>query len=330
MRNCLFPVVLSLIVAAALSAQQSTFQAQAPLVVVPVTVATGKHGQPVYGLTANDFQLLDNGQPRAFHLDPAGGYQSGISAVVIIQTSEVSTFALIKVKKVGSMVNGYVTGEGSSAAVITVDNEVHVTQDFTSDTGVLTSAFHHLQASDQKKGRAIDGVNKALDLLTTQNPKRRRIIVLISETRDRGSKAKLDGVLRRAQHENVTIWTISYSAYRISFTTRASDLQDTDGYVGYDISSPVTEPARLAKANMAGELARYTGGRHLSFARQKGLEDDLANIGKEVHTQYLLTFVPSANPPEVHRIQVEVRNHDDSVVRSRPVYWRAPNEDRSR
>ncbi len=303
-----------------LSAQQPTFKAQSPLVVVPVTVSD-KAGSAIYGLTESDFNLSDDGQPKSFHLDPPGEYQPGVSAVIVIQTSGVSGSALLKIKKTGSMINGYITGEGSDAALITAGGEVHVAQDFTANPDAVEAAFRHLETGAPSSGRDLDGVAKALDLFARRDRNRRRVIVLISETRDRGSKAALADVLRRAQQENVAIWTISYSAYVTPFTTSAADWQDEGGDRSFNLLGAITEPARLAKVNMSNALARYTGGRHLSFARLKSLEDDLASIGKEVHTQYLLSFVPSNEPPAVHSIEIQVKARPEATVRYRPVYW---------
>lgn len=220
------------------------------------------------------------------------------------------------------MINGYITGEGSDAALITAGGTVRVAQGFTADPEAIEGAFRHLEPGAPSSGRDLDGIAKALDLFAGRDRSRRRVILLISETRDRGSKASLADVLRRAQQENVTIWTISYSAFVTPFTTSAADWQDEGGDKSPNLLRATTEPARLAKANISNDLAHYTGGRHLSFARLKSLEDDLASVGKEVHTQYLMSFVPSADPPAVHTIEVQVQTHPEATVRYRPLYWR--------
>jgi VWFA-related protein len=299
-----------------------TFHAQAPLVVVPVTVSDHRRNS-IYGLTEADFELLDEGQPRPFHVDPPGGYRPGVSAVIVVQTSGLSGSALLKIQKIGSMIGGYITGEGSDAAVITAGEHVFLAQPPTPDPSATEAALRNLRPGAQSVGRDLDGVAMALDLLSKRDRNRRPIILLISETRDRGSIANLQDVLRRAQQENVTVWTVSYSAFVTPFTTSAADWQDSGGDKSFNLLAAVTEPARLAKGNMSNLLAQSTGGRHLSFARQKTLEDGLASIGKEVHSQYLLSFVPSAKPPTIHSIQIIVKGYPDAAVAYRPVYWKA-------
>jgi len=89
---------LSLLFLTASSPSSPTFHAQAPLVVVPVTVSDRRH-HPIYGLTEADFQLLDEGQPVPFHVDPPGAYRPGVSAVIVVQTSGLSGSALLKIQK---------------------------------------------------------------------------------------------------------------------------------------------------------------------------------------------------------------------------------------
>jgi len=219
------------------------------------------------------------------------------------------------------MIGGYITGEGSDAALITAGEQARLAQPPTPDPSAIETALQNLKPGAQSVGHDLDGVAMALDLLSKRDRNRRPIILLISETRDRGSKANLQDVLRRAEQENVTIWTVSYSAFVTPFTTSAADWQDSGGDKSFNLLAAITEPARLAKGNMSNLLAQSTGGRHLSFARQKSLEDDLASIGKEVHSQYLLSFVPSTKPPAIHSIHITVNGHADATVRYRPVYW---------
>ena len=104
------------------------------------------------------------------------------------------------------------------------------------------------------------------------------------------------------------------------FTTKASELGPLEG--GGGLLAIFTEIGRLAKTNIGSALAEYTGGRHVSFATLRSLENDLAAIGKEVHSQYLLTFTPPDEPVAIyHRIEVKIANHSEAIVRTRPGYW---------
>jgi hypothetical protein len=71
-------------------------------------------------------------------------------------------------------------------------------------------------------------------------------------------------------------------------------------------------------------LAQYTGGRHLSFTRLRGLENVISHVGEELHSQYLLSFTPVASEAAgYHSIDVRLKTRPDARVRTRPGYWAA-------
>jgi VWFA-related protein len=301
--------------------QEPTFKTQAPLVLVPVTVST-KTGERIWGLQDGDFQLLDNGQERKATVEPWGTYQSHVSLVIVIQTSSLSHSAILKVKKIAGMLDS-ITGEGGEVAVVTADDDVQTPLDFTTRWESIQETFEKLKARDACAGRVLDGVEAAIAMLSQKPQGQRRLILVLSEARDRGSKAKASDVLTHAQQQSVTIYTATYSAYVTPFTTKGADYQ-AGPIGGGDLFQVFIEIARATKQNMGKALAEYTGGRQLGFNTLHHLEEDLAEIGKEVHSQYQLSFVPSTEQtPVYHEITVKVKGNPDALIRARPGYWSA-------
>jgi VWFA-related protein len=303
--------------------QEVTFKTQAPLVVVPVTVSA-KGGERVWGLKDGDFELLDNGRERKVTVEPWGTYETHVSLAVVIQTSALSHSALLKVKKTAGMLDT-ITGDGGEVAVITADSEVETRLDFTTRWEPIQETFERLKASGAGGGRVLDGVDAAIALLAQKPQGQRRLILVLSEARDRGSKAKASDVLTHAQQQNVTIYTANYSAYVTPFTTNGAEYQ-AGPIGGGNLIQLFIEIAQAAKQNIGKTLAEYTGGRQLGFATFHRLEEDLAEIGKEVHSQYQLSFVPETEREAVyHELTVKVKDHPDAAVRARPGYWNGPN-----
>ncbi len=58
--------------------------------------------------------------------------------------------------------------------------------------------------------------------------------------------------------------------------------------------------------------------------RQRGLEDAVAKIGSELHSQYLVSYRPN-NKEEggFHEITVQIANRRDVKAHTRPGYWLA-------
>ena len=68
---------------------------------------------------------------------------------------------------------------------------------------------------------------------------------------------------------------------------------------------------------------RYTGGREYSFMTQKTLERAISDIGEELHSQYMLTYLPNnQNEAGFHEIAVQVLR-PDVKIRTRDGYWLA-------
>lgn len=87
-----------------LAAQQTTIRTSVPLVVLPTSV-TDRKGHFIAGLGASDFIVLDDGAPRAIHIDDSDSETAPIAPVVAIQTSDISQSALAKIRKAGSMIS---------------------------------------------------------------------------------------------------------------------------------------------------------------------------------------------------------------------------------
>ncbi len=272
----------------------------------------------MWGLEESDFALFDNGQERKVTVEPWGTYESRVALAVVIETSTLSQAALLKVKKMASLLDG-ITGENGEVAVVTADSEVQTRLNFTTRWEAIQETFEKLRTRGGGAGRTLDGVDAAISLLASRPAAEQRLILLLSRPFDRDSKAKASEVLTHAQEQNVTIYAATYSAFVTPFTTKASELEAPEGG---DLIGLFLEISQAAKRNMSVTLSDYTGGRHLGFETVRRLERDLTEIGREVHSQYQLSFVPKPEKDAVyHKLTVSVKGYPDANVRARPGYW---------
>jgi VWFA-related protein len=325
MRSAGWLLLIACALACRMPAQETTLKTTVPLVVAPTTV-TDRAGHYVRGLLPADLLLLDNNVPRQIHVDEL---TMPISLVVAVETTQNSWAALDKIKTVGSMIEPLVAGERGEAAVIWYGSDVTVAQDFTADTGTLEQVFRQVRASGSG-GSAIEAVAKAVDLLAARKDNR-KVVFVIGESKDRGSKIPLEQAISRAQRENVTVYFITYSRFLTPFTSTWKEVCDDHPencrprdpeWGDTNLAAVFGEMRALAKTNIAEAFAKYTGGRRVSFLKQKGLEEVIESLGEEIHNQYLITFTPPhSDAEEFHQIRVTVRNRSDVVVRTRAGYW---------
>ena len=304
--------------------QDARFKTTAPLVLVPVSVKD-KSGKTVDGLEESDFELYEDGHLRAHKMEFT---VAPISVVVAIQSSVVSGPALAKIQKIGSMIQPLVAGEKGFAAVMTYSSQIKLRQDFTSDPGKIAAAFRSIEP-DGFGGDMHEAVAESVRMLAARPKGSRRVLILIGEGKSRSGKIKLEEVITQAQAANVTIYALSYSAYLTAFTSKGAG-QFKSGKPVYNpignngLLAILMEIAKASNKNSHEALAKYTGGLQLSFLKLKGLEEVMAKAGEDLHTQYLLSFVPSpSEEPVYHSIDVRVRGHGDKAVRTRPGYWPA-------
>lgn len=319
------------------------FDVQSRLVAVPVTV-TDARGRNVDGLQAADFRLFDDGHPVKLDVDTLSTGVAPIALVIAVQASGISVPVLAKVRAIVPMIQPLVTGERGCASLVSFAEQVQWLAECTKDPDALDRAFAALKAGESKKGRMLDAANEAIARLA-QRTGTRRILLLISESRDRSSEAKLDEVRAEAQRASVTVYAATYSAFTTAFTTRSTQRSNDRSRATPPRndprnpprpgSTPVTPPPeqrvdilgglgelkRLGDANTTEELAAGTGGTTFGFTRQKGLEEVIERLGAELHSQYLLTFAPQAAEPGYHRLEVRLARQGGYQIRARPGYW---------
>jgi VWFA-related protein len=277
-----------------------------------------RQGGVIASLDSSDFVLLDDGKPRPVRVDTIDSGLAPIALVTLVQTSDITLSALAKIKKVGVLIPEAVVGANGEAAVITFDDEVKITQDFTTDADAISQTFRNLKPADTMGGRMIDAVDQALTMLSNRPGSRRANILIISESRDRGSKQKLGNLIPKIQRMGVTIYSLVYSAYLTPFTIKPEEYQPTGG----GLLQAITETARLTKQNIVKALTDVTGGQRFRFETKSKLENDLIRVGREIHNRYLLSFTPGPEPPpHFHHLQVQIKNHPDATIRARPGYW---------
>jgi VWFA-related protein len=339
----LFVCLTSLLAAQEQPERKGDISVTFKFVLAPVTVSD-RDGSFVPGLTPYDFRLLDNGKPQRITEDIA---THPLSMVVAIQANADVEKILPSIQKLASVFESLVIGEDGEMAVLAFDHRVQTLTGFTNDAAQIDAAFKKL-----KTGSYTSALNDAtlagINMLKNRDIARRRILVLIGENRDKGSSIKVREVLTESDFANVYIYSVDISQIVASLTSKAQPNRPSTLPPGAGPPGPggaVYTSTTESQMNMGNWMpvvkdifdvaksvfvpdpldvyTKYSGGREFKFKTQRALEHDVAQIGDELHSQYLLTYSPN-NQDEggFHHIVVQVLKPGLSV-RTRDGYWLA-------
>jgi VWFA-related protein len=304
---------------ALLSAQEPSgpsYRGSARLVIVDTSV-TDAAGKPVRNLGAASFQVHEEGKPRQALLDSE---PAPLSLVIAVQTAGYSAAALAKLRKVSLRLEELISQSRGEVALIAYDRGVRLVHDFTWDWFRIKDALENVK-SGPDGGVLHDAVREAAMLLERRPGVRRRALLFIGESKDRGSAVSLEDALKAVQNANVTVYPVTYSPYLTPFTAKPEELPMPPADSGLNLIGAAVEMLRLGKRDAAGLLAASTGGLPEGFLKQAGLGAALDRMARDLESRYALSFVPEGGEPgQFRRVHVSVRGRPELTVRHRSGY----------
>lgn len=307
-------------------------------ITVPVTV-TDKTGDLVLDLAQKDFHIYDDGAPQTIdHWELSG---NPLAVALLIETSTRIHTYIPTIHDMGSIFTQTVMALDGEAAVITYDSNVKVRQPFTTDHDAVARAIADTKFEAPEMS-LYDGMAKAVQLLAVQPATWRRIMLIVGESEDDASTAKLGPVLRDAEHADISIYVVgpSSSAADIrGFNQGVTPLKlphlppittkppppDPMGRSRFDLGTPLVwlleRGTNEIKHHELEVAAAATGGIDYRAMRDSSLLDAIDRIGSELHAQYVITYRPNA-PRSIgyHSIEVVV-SRPKLTVRARPTYY---------
>jgi len=285
-------------------------------VLVPTLVE--KHGGGVvYGLKGDDFVVEDNGVPQKVHVQEEMD-TAPVALVVAVEQGGVSVLEFDKVAKLGPLLDLFLSDPRSQAALVGFDSQPHLIRDFGHSGEDLNQALKTMQPGDG--GDAIlDTISYAVDLLESQPKEFRRVLLLISEERDHGSKhAKPEQVIKKIGESDVLVLTVSFSPIQAEF---AHDIKDSGEERTMNMVSALVALVQAFRKNVTKEIAQMSGGEYTTFASDKKFESRVVEEAKHARNRYLLTFSPSNPTPGLHTLRVRLAQDYGAHIVARANYW---------
>jgi VWFA-related protein len=218
-------------------------------------------------ITSKELSIYDNGVEQAirnFTPDPSP------ARIVLLVDNSLTIRADVDKLEQAAREFAYEIFEGDKLLIIGYDEEAEIVSDWTDDAKSIETKLKLFR----KKGQPhlFDAIRAVVEeaLRPMQNPK--RIIVVISDGLDRGSKATFEQTLAELQSENIMVYAVQA-------------VDRTRGAIRRDVPKPKV---------VIDKLAEGTGGQIFSIdepqVAAKAICDELRQ------NRYVLSYVPSSAP----------------------------------
>jgi VWFA-related protein len=273
-------------------------------VVSVYAVVRQKNGRLIPDLTKDDFQLSEDQQPQVIRYFSREA-DTPLTMGILVDTSPSQGRVLEVEKREAEAFLREVMRPRDLTFVLHFDVEVELLQDFTSDLHRLDNAIEEGQINgggvrtpgtfptDDSQGAThlYDAVYlSARELL--KNEVGRKVLILLTDGEDQGSKVKLDAALEAAQKSDVII-------YSVDIHDRSFYMRQGMGYEGESV---------LRK------LSEETGGRVIQTST-KDTSEAFQQIARDLRTQYLLGYTPTNTKLDGTFRKIEVKVHTSGNVK---------------
>ncbi len=285
-------------------------------VLVP-TLVEKKGGGILYGLKASDFVLEDNGVPQKIRVQEEMD-TAPVALVVAVEEGGASVLEFGKLANMGPLLDVFLADPRSQVALVGFDSVPHLIHDYTHNEDEVTQELQQLQPGDG--GAAIlDTVNYGVTLLEDEPKQFRRVLLLISEKRDHGSKhTKPVDLIKKIGQSDVLVLSVSFSP---SAAELAHDSMDNGDDRTLNMVSALVMAVKAFKKNVAREIAEESGGEYATFFSDKRFELRVLKAARDVRNRYLITFSPSDPTPGLHTIKVRTAEDYGARIVARANYW---------
>ena len=234
---------------------------------VMVGVVARRDDNKTAPITSKELSIYDNGVEqsiRNFSPDPSP------ARIVLLVDNSLTIRADVDKLEQAAREFAYEIYEGDKLLIVGYDEHAEIVSDWTDDAKSIESSLKLFR----KKGQPFlfDAIRAVVEdaLRPIQNPK--RIIVVISDGLDRGSKATFEQTLAELQSENIMVYAVQA-------------VDRTRGAIRRDVPKPKV---------VIDKLAEGTGGQIFSIdepqAAAKAICDELRQ------NRYVLSYVPSSAP----------------------------------
>jgi len=218
-------------------------------------------------VTSKEVAVYDNGVEqsiRNFTKDPSP------SRIVLLVDNSLSIRADVEKLEQAAREFAYEIFEGDKLLIVGYDEQAEIVSDWTDDSKAIESSLKLFR----KKGQPhlFDAIRAVVEEALRPMQGHKRIIVVISDGLDRGSKATFEATLAELQSENIMVYAVQA-------------VDRTRGAIRRDVPKPKV---------VIDKLAEGTGGQIFSIEEPQVAAKSICDELRQ--NRYVLSYVPSSAP----------------------------------
>lgn len=267
------------------------------LISVDVT-ATDASGQPVRGLSAEQFKLYEDGIERPisfFNVERRGGSLRPVAIVFALDISgSMTSEELERLRSALQIFSQRLSESPALFAVMSFGMNVKTVQSFTSDPQKLDRALERIARDPNGLStHTYDAVDDAIRLLVRKAPRTRerrlmkRAVVVVTDGFPVGDTVAASTVIERANAADVSVYTVTLPSFSRVLASAAR--------------APLPTPLDVSG------LVEKTGGTNV-YATDKDFTALFRALAEEVTSSYVLAFYPpeeKRRDGRFHTIRIE-------------------------
>ena len=281
-------------------------------VVNVLTIVKDKKGHLIPDINKEDFALTEDNNPQVVSYF-SKQVDTPLTLGIMVDTSPSQQRVLPVEQEEAKAFIAQVIKPKDLAFVLHFDVDVELLQDFTADKRMLSKAIDETVINGGGGGvlpgpfptsnlggtHLFDAVYLAANELL-KNEVGRKVIILLTDGEDQGSREKLQAALEAAQKSDLMIYSIEIS----------------------DRSFYYRQGAFFSGDSVLKKLSEETGGRVIEVKANRDVSRAFQEIADELRTQYLLGYTSSntRHDGSYRKIKVSVRNQDYKIQARRGYY----------
>jgi VWFA-related protein len=301
--------------------EQPTFTVGTDVVSVFCTVRT-KQGGLVGNLGKDDFQVSEDGKPQSVKYFTRET-DLPLTIGLLIDVSRSQERLIEEEKQAASQFFTQVVGKKDLAFLISFGSEAELLQDYTNSARLLRHGLDGLKVNAPPPQVTESPVPTAYTprgtilydavYLAAHDELRgqvgRKVIVLITDGNDEGSRLKIEDAMRAAQMADAIIYGIEY--------------YDPGAYGGGGFGLSLGGGGGSILKRMSEE----TGGRTFHVSRRHPLSEAFEEIQRDMRTQYQVGYVSTNSKKDGTFRRIEIKTKEkDQKVQARKGYYASPPE----